>query len=301
MRVKSIKENNMENLEIVKFNNGDFELDVKVSPNEDTVWLSKEQMGLLFDRDRSVISRHIKHIFMEKELDEKSNVHFLHIAVSDKPVPFYSLDVIISVGYRVHSKKGVIFRKWANRILKDYLIKGYVVNPKKIEITVDDWNALNTQVKYLENKIEKIEENISKREISDQLFFEGEFYNAANYLSGILKSAKQSVAIIDPYFDAIAMEYLKYIKNGIRIEIFTSIEKLINDFEVQKFRKQNSNFKVFITHSFHDRFIIIDQTKCYQIGTSLNSLGNKTFGVTQIKDAEYIDILQNRVNQSKIA
>jgi len=293
----------MKNLEIVKFNNGDFELDASVSPGEDTVWLSLDDMALLFDRDRSVIGKHVRNC-LAQECDKNSVwAKFARTGNDGKhyDVDYYNLDVIISVGYRVNSKNGVIFRKWANRVLKDYLIKGYVVNPKKIEITVDDWNALNTQVKYLENKISKIEENISKHEISDQLFFEGKFYNAANYLSGILKSAKQSVAIIDPYFDAMAMEYLKYIKNGIRIEIFTSIEKLINDFEVQKFRRQNPNFKVFITHSFHDRFIIIDQTKCYQIGTSLNSLGNKTFGVTQIKDAEYIDILQNRINQSKLA
>lgn len=297
----------MENFEIVKFNNGDFELDVNVSPNQDTVWLTKDQIAILFGRDRTVITKHIQNVYKEKELDEASTcaknaqvqIEGNREVVREKE--FYNLDVIISVGYRVNSKNGVIFRKWANRILKDYLIKGYVVNPKKIEITVDDWNMLNTHVKYLEDKISRIEENILKGEISDQLFFEGEFYNASNYLSNILKSAKHSVVIIDPYFDTNALDYLKYVKNGIQIEVFTSIQKMKDDNQVKLFNKQNPNLKMFITHSFHDRFIILDETKCYQIGTSLNSLGKKVFGVTQIKDAEYLSILQKRISQSKEA
>lgn len=297
----------MENFEIVKFNNGDFELDVNVSPNQDTVWLTKDQIAILFGRDRTVITKHIQNVYKEKELDvaatcaKNAQVQIEGNREVVREKEFYNLDVIISVGYRVNSKNGVIFRKWANRILKDYLIKGYVVNPKKVEITVDDWNMLNTHVKYLENKISKIEENISKVEISDQLFFEGEFYNASNYLSNILKNAKHSVVIIDPYFDTNALDYLKYVKNGIQIEVFTSIQKMKDDNQVKLFNKQNPNLKMFITHSFHDRFIILDETKCYQIGTSLNSLGNKVFGVTQIKDAEYLSILQKRINQSKEA
>ena len=297
----------MKNLEIVKFNNGDFELDVSVSPSEDTVWLTKEQIALLFGRDRTVITKHIQNVYKEKELDENSTcaknaqvqIEGGREVIREKE--FYNLDIIISVGYRVHSKNGVIFRKWANRVLKDYLIKGYVVNPKKIEITVDDWNMLNTHVKYLESKITKIEEDIDRGNISDRLFFEGEFYNAKHYLSEILNSAKHSVAIVDPYFDKAALNYLTYISKGVKIEVFTSLNKMNDELEVELFRKQNALFKLFITNSFHDRFIIIDQNKCFQIGTSLNSVGNKTFGVTQIKDAEYIDILQNRINQSKIA
>ena len=166
---------------------------------------------------------------------------------------------------------------------------------------MDDWNLLNTNIKYLESKISRIEENITKKEISDQLFFEGEFYNASNYLSTLLESAKKSVVIVDPYFDNAALSFIKYIKKGIKIEVFSGIQRMNNQEQVLLLKKQNPNFKMFITHSFHDRFIIIDENKCYQIGTSLNSLGNKIFGVTQIKDAEYIDILQNRINQSKIA
>ena len=118
----------MDKYEVIKFKDNEFEMNVNVSPNEDTVWLTIEQIALLFERDRSVISKHIRNVFIESELIEKRNVHFLHIANSDKPVKMYSLDVIISVGYRVKSQRGVLFRKWANSVLKQYLINGYAIN-----------------------------------------------------------------------------------------------------------------------------------------------------------------------------
>ena len=117
--------------EIVLFENQNVKLEVNVK--DETVWLTQEQMVNLFGRDQSVISRHIKNIFKEKELDEESNMQKLHIANSDKPITLYNLDVIISVGYRVKSQNGIIFRKWANKILKDYLLKGYAVNQKRLE------------------------------------------------------------------------------------------------------------------------------------------------------------------------
>ena len=104
-----------------------------VTVEDETVWLNQNQMIELFGRDQSVISRHIRNVFKEHEVDEKSNIHFLHIANSNKPVAFYSLDVIISVGYRVKSKRGVEFRRWANSVLKQYILKGYAVNDNRIK------------------------------------------------------------------------------------------------------------------------------------------------------------------------
>lgn len=104
-----------------------------VTVEDETVWLNQNQMIELFGRDQSVISRHIRNVFKEHEVDEKSNMHFLHIANSNKPVAFYSLDVIISVGYRVKSKRGVEFRRWANSVLKQYILKGYTVNDNRIK------------------------------------------------------------------------------------------------------------------------------------------------------------------------
>ena len=117
--------------EIIIFENQEVKLEVNMQ--DETVWLSQSQMAELFGRDIGVISRHIKNIFEEDELDEKSNLQKMQIANSDKPVNFYSLDVIISVGYRVKSKNGVVFRRWATKVLKDYMIKGYAVNNKRLE------------------------------------------------------------------------------------------------------------------------------------------------------------------------
>lgn len=119
--------------EIVLFETDDKKISLNVSVEDETVWLTQSQMVELFQRDVSVISRHIKNVFKEGELEEKSNLHFLQIANSDKPVAFYSLDVIISVGYRVKSQRGVEFRRWANSVLKQYILQGYAVNQKRIQ------------------------------------------------------------------------------------------------------------------------------------------------------------------------
>ena len=118
---------------IVIFKNGELELEVSIGEEKDTVWLSANQMSLLFDRDAKTIRKHINNVFKENEVDQDSNTQKMRVANSDKPVPFYSLDVIISVGYRVKSQNGIAFRKWATSILKDFMIKGYAINQKRLE------------------------------------------------------------------------------------------------------------------------------------------------------------------------
>ena len=119
--------------EIVLFCDGNINLEVPISPEEDTIWLSQAQMVELYGRDVSVISRHINNVFKEGEVEKESNLQFLQIANSDRPVAFYSLDVIISVGYRVKSKRGIAFRKWANSVLKNYILQGYAVNETRLK------------------------------------------------------------------------------------------------------------------------------------------------------------------------
>ena len=134
------------NNEITLFTDGDMHLEVSITPEEDTVWLTQEQMADLFGKNRTVISRHINNIFSEGELDLDTSVQILHGSVkpNNRPPKYYNLDVIISVGYRVKSKRGVAFRKWANRILKEYIIKGYTVNDKRLE-------QLNAAIKIMRN------------------------------------------------------------------------------------------------------------------------------------------------------
>ncbi len=160
--------------EIILFEDQNVKLEVNMK--DETVWLSQQQMAKLFERNIGVISRHIKNIF-DEELDENSNLQKMQIANSDKLVSFYSLDVIISVGYRVKSKKGIIFRKWANKVLKDYLIKGYAVNNKRLE--------------YLEKTIKLID--IAGR-IEEELKA-----NEAQEIIKVINNYKDALSLLDDY------------------------------------------------------------------------------------------------------
>jgi death-on-curing family protein len=134
------------NQQIAIYQTNDGKISIEVCLEQETVWLRQEQMGQLFGRERSVISKHIRNVFAEGELDENSNVQNLHIAGSDKPVKFYNLDVIISVGYRVKSQRGTQFRIWANNILKQYLIQGYALNEEKLKAQQEKLNQLKRTI-----------------------------------------------------------------------------------------------------------------------------------------------------------
>jgi hypothetical protein len=157
--------------EIILYRPDELAEHIEVRINDETVWLSQEQIVQLFQRDQSVISRHIRNVFNEGELDEKSNMQKMHIANSDKLVALYNLDVIISVGYRVKSKQGTQFRIWANKILKDYLLKGYVINNRM--------NRLEDNVEALITKVNEIDLQINTHLIPTQgVFFDGQVFDA---------------------------------------------------------------------------------------------------------------------------
>lgn len=145
-------------IEIYHSQDGSVQLNVKLE--NETVWLSANQMAMLFDRDAKTIRKHINNVFADGELAKESNTHFLRVANSDKPVPFYNLDVIISVGYRVKSRQGVQFRQWATSVLKQYLIKGYVVNQ---QIKLDRYNELKDVVRLMSRSI-VLQDNVTTDE-----------------------------------------------------------------------------------------------------------------------------------------
>ena len=167
---------------------------LEVLVESDTVWLTQQQLSMLFMRERSVISKHIKNIFSEGELEEESNVHFLHNANSDKPVMLYSLDVIISVGYRVKSQNGTRFRKWANNILKQYLLKGYTINQKMFDIE----KRINTQgadIAYLKKQVDFFVH--SSLPPVEGIFFDGQIFDAYHFVADLIRKAKHSIVLID--------------------------------------------------------------------------------------------------------
>ncbi|GHU89670.1 hypothetical protein FACS189476_08920 [Spirochaetia bacterium] len=169
-------------------NNDTVQLEVRLE--NETVWLTQNQMVDLFERDRTVITKHVNNVFKEGELDEKSNVHFLHIANSDKPVKFYSLNVIISVGYRIKSQRGTQFRIWATSVLKDYLLKGYAANQR--------FERLEKRVAETENKIDFFVKTALPP--IEGIFYDGQIFDAYTFAADLIKSAKKSIVLIDNYY-----------------------------------------------------------------------------------------------------
>jgi prophage maintenance system killer protein len=150
-----LKKNNFQKSEIIIYKTSQNEVDLKVRFEKESVWLRQDQIALLFGKERSVITKHIKKIFEDKEVDKKSNVQKMHIPNSDKPVEFYSLDVILAVGYRVSSSRAIHFRQWATKIIKKYLIKGYAINNDRLLEAENKFHELQVAVLFLQKESKK--------------------------------------------------------------------------------------------------------------------------------------------------
>ena len=186
------------------------------------MWLTQAQLCALFQRDVSVISRHIKNIFTEGELDKESNLHFLQIANADRPVAFYGLDVIISVGYRVKSIVGTRFRQWANKVLKEYLLRGYSVNSRldQMEDKFDRRLALNDQrISTLENKIDFFVQ--TQTPPLQGVFYQGRYWDAKSLLIKFIRRAKKELIVIDAYPGVATLDMLAKRGRGVKIELVT--------------------------------------------------------------------------------
>ena len=286
----------MNEYEIIEFKNGNIELSVNVSPKEDTVWLTKEQIAILFDRDRSVISRHINNIYNEEELDKSTSVHFLHISNNNpknRPPELYNLDVIISVGYRVKSKNGVLFRKWANNILKEYLLKGYVINENRTLITNENYINLINKVDSIDSRLKYIENN--EHYYSEKLIVDGELFDAIAYLEELVSKSKLFILLVDPYVDSKALNILKNSNDKISLKIITSSKSKLSKTDINLFAKQyNKKIDISIDDSFHDRYLFIDN-KIFHLGASINYIGKRISQINEVEDEGIKDYLRKRV------
>ena len=257
---------------------------LEVRLEDETVWLTQAQIAELFQRDRTVITKHINNVFKEKELEEKSNVHFLHIANSDKPVKFFSLDVIISVGYRVKSVRGTQFRQWANKILKEYLLKGYSINQR-----------LNDMEYRMNNRFFQIEKTIAEHDAKidffvrtslppvEGIFFDGQIFDAYKFATDLIKSAKCSLVLIDNYVDESVLLMLSKRNSGVSATIYTHKINAQLQLDLNKHNEQYPPIEARTYKSSHDRFLIIDNTEVYHIGASLKDLGKKMFAFSKLE------------------
>ena len=210
----------MENEIIIYQPDETIRLDVRFE--NETVWLSQAQMCELFQRDQSVIARHLRNIFNEREVDLKSNMHFLHIPFSDKPVKLYDLDVIISVGYRVKSLRGIQFRRWATRVLRDHLLGGHSLN-KRFEQVEDKLSRHDVQIEKLQKNIDFfVKTSLPPRQ---GVFYDGQVFDADVFLTKFILSAKRSILLIDNYVDITSLEMLAKKEKGVSLQIVTLTRK----------------------------------------------------------------------------
>lgn len=256
---------------------------LEVRLENETVWLTQAQIAELFQRDRTVITKHINNVFKEEELEEKSNVHFLHIADSDKPVKFYSLDVIISVGYRVKSKRGTQFRQWANKILKDYLLKGYSINQRVEELekrVVRKLTAHDRQLEELTNKVDFFVR--TSLPPVEGIFFDGQIFDAYAFATNLIKSARSSIVLIDNYIDESVLLMLSKRTAGVTATIYTKQITPQLQLDLTRHNNQYPPIDINAYQCAHDRFIIIDNADVYHIGASLKDLGKKLFAFSKM-------------------
>ena len=238
---------------------------LEVRMDEETVWLTQQQMAELFQKDQSVVARHINNAFKEGELDENSNMHFLHnTRYKYRPTKVYSLDVIISVGYRVKSKRGTAFRQWANKVLKDYLLRGYAINQRIAQIeqrTDTRFESHAARISALEDKVDFFVR--SSLPPVEGIFFDGQIFDAYVQIVSLIKQAKHSVVLIDNYIDETTLTMLSNRSSGVTATIYTRQLNQQQLLDLQRHNQQYPPIDIHTTQCNHDRFLIIDDYFCH--------------------------------------
>ena len=290
----------MNDFELIQFKNDNVELSVNVSPSEDTIWLSAEQMALLFDRDRSVILKHINNIYKDDELDVESTcAKFAQVQIEGERqitryINHYNLDVIIPVGYRVKSKNAIVFRKWANSILREYLLKGYIIDENRTLVTNENYVNLINRVDSIDSRLKIIENNELDYK-KEKLIVNGEIFDAISYLENIVSHAANKILLVDPYVDSKALNILKNTKEEVAIRIISSKKSKLSIEDINDFTKQyHINIIFNVDDDFHDRYLFIDD-KVFHLGSSINYLGNKISQIDEVLDEGIRNYLTNRV------
>ena len=265
----------IENGEIIIYQPDNVSMMLEVRIEDETVWLTQAQMSELFQTTRNNITLHITNIFKEKELEEETVCKDSLLTAKDGKkykTKLYCLDVIISVGYRVKSLRGTQFRIWANRVLKDYLLKGYVINQRIDKI----------EKKLLEHD-QKFDLLIKTNLLpTEGIFFEGQIFDAYQFASDIIKSAKKSIVLIDNYVDESVLTMLSKRNSEVTATIYTAFISKQLPLDLKQFNAQYPAIGVKTFTKSHDRFLIIDKAEIYHIGASLKDLGKKWFAFAKI-------------------
>ena len=260
---------------------------LEVRLEKETVWLSIDEMAQLFDRDKSVIGKHIRNIFKEEELYKNSVwAKFAYTASDGKiyQVDYYNLDVIISVGYRVKSKQGTRFRQWANQVLKEYLLKGYSINQRLLDLehtVAEHSRKIDFFVRTALPPVEGI-------------FYNGQIFDAYKFVTDLIRSAKHSLVLVDNYVDETTLLMLSKRNEGVSSTIYTSKISKQLQLDLEKHNNQYPPIQVRTYKDSHDRFLLIDETEFYHIGASIKDLGKKIFAFSKMNEpaSHFLNLLE---------
>ncbi len=271
--------------DIVIYKDGTVLLEATV--DNDTVWLSQKQMSELFVKSKKTISEHISNVFKENELRKEAVVRNFRTTASDGKrynIEYYNLDVIISVGYRVKSKQGTQFRIWATSILKQHLLKGYTLDQKRLDV-------LEEKQLLTDKKLQTVMQAIEDKSLKPKqgIFYEGEVFDAYVFVADLVKSAKESIVLIDNYVDESVLTLFG--KNpSIEVTIYTkSISKQLK-LDLKKYNAQHKPITIKTFKESHDRFLILDGKEVYHFGASLKDLGKKWFAFSRF-ELEILEML----------
>ena len=270
---------------------------LEVRMGEETVWLTQQQMAELFDKDRTVISRHIRNIYKEGELERDITcAKYAHMGSDgDQEYKYiaYNLDVIISVGYRVKSKRGTMFRQWANKVLKEYLLKGYVVNTR-IAALEHHSAEQDIEIRELKNKVDFFVR--TSLPPVEGIFYDGQIFDAYRFASDLVRKAKKSVVLIDNYVDDTVLSLLDKRTDNVTATIYTQNISHQLQLDLNRHNVQYTPIEIKTFNKSHDRFVLIDD-EVYHIGASLKDLGKKWFAFTLLHDIMASELL-NRIEKN---
>lgn len=259
---------------------------LEVRLEDETVWLTQQQIADLFGTKRPAITKHLSNIFKSGELEEESTCSILEHMAADGSrtysTKYYNLDVILSVGYRVNSRNATIFRQWANKVLKDYLLRGYAINQRLIEMS----DRLDRRLLEQDGKIAAIRRDIdffvrTSLPPKEGIFFDGQIFDAYAFIAGLIRKARHRIVVIDNYIDDSVLVQLSKRTPGVTVDIYDGqISRQLR----QDVEKHNAQYPGVTLHKYtkaHDRFLIIDE-EVYHIGHSLKDLGKKLFAFSKM-------------------
>ena len=256
---------------------------LEVRLENETVWLTQEQIAILFGTKRPAITKHLNNIYNSGELDKESTCSILeHMGNDGKQkyvTKFYNLDAILSVGYRVNSRNATLFRRWSNSVLKEYLLKGHAINYRLQQIDTR-LQKHERQIKYLTDKVDFFVR--TSLPPVEGVFYDGQIFDAYKFATDLIRSAKKSLLLIDNYIDESVLLMLSKRCSGVCATVYTQKITAQLQLDIEKHNRQYPPVEIRIYNKCHDRFLIIDNTEVYHIGASLKDLGKKMFAFSKM-------------------